>query len=132
MRIGTLAKAAVLALTAVSAQAQNADLGQEVFSQYCATCHGATGAGDGPMAALMTTSIPDLRQLAARNDGEFPMLRVIHIIDGRTELRAHGGPMPVYGTLFSAGAGTQDLYVDVLYTRGRVLSLAYYLETIQN
>ena len=26
----------------------------------------------------------------------------VHVIDGRTRLRAHGGPMPVYGDIFGA------------------------------
>lgn len=29
--------------------AENLERGQYVFSNYCATCHGATGAGDGPI-----------------------------------------------------------------------------------
>lgn len=72
----------------------------------------------------------DLTGLAARNDGEFPMLQVIHIVDGRTGLRAHGGPMPVYGALFDAEAEAGP-YGGPLYTRGKILSLAYYLESIQ-
>ena len=61
------------------------------------------------------------------------MLRVIHVIDGRTGLRAHGGPMPSYGDIFSTGAGASRMEYDaVLATRGRILSLALYLESIQH
>ena len=60
------------------------------------------------------------------------MLNVIHIIDGRTGVRGHGGQMPVFGDAFMAEHPAQERdYADVLATRGRVLSLAMYLETIQ-
>jgi hypothetical protein len=79
----------------------------------------------------MTTSVPDLTVLASANDGQFPMLQVIHIIDGRTGLRSHGGPMPVYGGLFDEESPSDDGYGDVLYTRGKILSVVYYLESLQ-
>ena len=66
--------------------------------------------------------VPDLTQLAANNDGEFPMLQAIHVIDGRTGLRAHGGPMPVYGALFTEESGSGTKYGDDLFTRGKVLA----------
>lgn len=113
-----------------AAAADDMDPGQSVFNQYCATCHGAAADGKGPLTEMMTTTVPDLTGLAARNDGEFPMLQVIHIVDGRTGLRAHGGPMPVYGALFDAEAEAGP-YGGPLYTRGKILSLAYYLESIQ-
>ncbi|WP_083950564.1 c-type cytochrome [Roseivivax lentus] len=112
--------------------AQDSDHGEALYTQFCATCHGAEAMGDGPLTDLLTTEVPDLHGLSARNDGVFPMLEVIHIIDGRTGVRAHGGPMPVYGDVFSRnGRGDMD-YGSVLETRGKILSLAYYLESIQD
>ncbi|KUF08846.1 hypothetical protein AVJ23_20655 [Pseudoponticoccus marisrubri] len=122
---------AALSLTAHAASAQNAEYGEELYQQFCATCHGASGEGDGPLTQMMTTSVPDLTGLAEANDGAFPMLNVLHIIDGRDDLRAHGGPMPVYGALFSETSEVNSAYADVLYRRGRILSLAYYLESLQ-
>ena len=116
---------------ATGALAQDAEHGAEYYAQYCATCHGMSGTGDGPLTEMMTTAVPDLTKMAANNDGEFPMLKVIHIIDGRTGVRAHGGPMPVYGALFKKESGSESPYADVLYSRGKVLSIAYYLEQIQ-
>lgn len=113
------------------ALAQDADIGAATYAQYCATCHGMDATGGGPLTEIMTTSVPDLTGLAAANDGAFPMLDVIHIIDGRTGLRSHGGPMPVYGALFDDEAHSGTDYGDVLYTRGKVLSVAYYLESLQ-
>jgi len=114
------------------ASAQTADVGAALFTDYCAACHGANAKGDGDMANLMTIPAPNLTLLAKNNDGAFPMLKVIHTIDGRTGIRAHGGPMPVFGRVFSAAnEGPENPYGSVLVVRGRVLSLAMYLESIQ-
>ena len=127
----------VVSLTVLStfggAQAQDAGVGGALFAQYCATCHGTDAMGDGPLNDLMTTKAPDLTGLSARNDGSYPMLKVIHIIDGRTGLRGHGGPMPTYGSVFDdehGQSGSGD-YSAILETRGRILSLAMFLESIQ-
>lgn len=130
-RIFMLALGMTASLWGGAAMAQDMDAGAATYGQYCATCHGANGTGDGPLTEMMTTSVPDLTTLSVRNDGEFPMLEVIHIIDGRTGLRAHGGPMPVYGALFESQMADAGPYGGVLYTRGRILSLAYYLESLQ-
>lgn len=113
-------------------QAQADDLGQTLYNDYCAVCHGATGMGDGDMANLMTIPAPSLVQLSKANEGAFPMLKVIHIIDGRTGVRAHGGAMPLFGQVFSTNGGEGMIdYGSALEARGRVLSLAMYLESIQ-
>lgn len=114
------------------AHAQNKEIGEGLYADYCSVCHGDSGKGDGDMANVLTIPSPNLTLLSKANDGVFPMLKVIHIIDGRTGVRAHGGPMPLFGTMFSeqSVAGPDD-YGSVLETRGRVLSLALYLESIQ-
>ena len=120
-----------IALSAGAASAQDADVGERSYMQFCATCHGADGAGEGPLTQIISDKVPDLTQLSANNDGAFPMLDVIHVIDGRTGLRGHGGPMPVYGALFDEEVKNPGPFGAVLYTRGRILSLAYYLESLQ-
>lgn len=128
----TVACLAFAVLGGGNAAGQSADVGHDIYTQYCATCHGEAADGRGPLTELMTVKVADLTQLAANNDGEFPMLKVIHIIDGRTGLRGHGGPMPTYGRIFTEEmAGEVGNYGAVLATRGRVLSLAMYLESIQ-
>ena len=108
------------------------DLGEEAYMTFCATCHGALADGRGPLSEMITDKIADLRQLSANNHDEFPMLRVIHIIDGRTGLRGHGGPMPVYGELFQGDAPDYyGPYGAEAVVRGRMLALALYLESIQ-
>lgn len=106
------------------------DVGAQLFGDYCAACHGASGKGDGDMANVLTVKAPNLTLLEKNNDGFFPMLRVIHTIDGRTGLRSHASVMPLFGETFSEDTGDVG-YAEVLVTRGRVLSLAMYLESIQ-
>lgn len=118
-------------LFAGPALAQN-DWGQHYYSQHCATCHGDDAKGGGDLAALLTVEVPDLTTLSQKNDGEYPMLRVIQIIDGRSGVRAHEKPMPVYGALFREEiqplgiTGAAEPLI-----RGRVLSIAEYLQSIQ-
>jgi hypothetical protein len=106
------------------------DAGAQLFGDYCAACHGTSGKGDGDMADVITIPSPNLTLLSKTNDGIFPMLRVIHTIDGRTGLRSHASVMPLFGKTFSEDTGDIG-YAEVLVTRGRVLSLAMYLESIQ-
>jgi mono/diheme cytochrome c family protein len=128
----TLTALFALTLLAVPAQAQNTEIGKRIYGESCAGCHGATGAGDGELAGLLKVNTPDLTGLSARNDGKFPMLDVIHLIDGRTGVRAHGGPMPIFGAVFSASsAAPANDYGTVVEVHGRILSLALYLESMQ-
>jgi mono/diheme cytochrome c family protein len=115
-------------MTAGAALAQDADIGAGLYADYCAACHGASGKGDGDMANVITIPSPDLTMLSKANGGVFPMLKVIHVIDGRTGVRAHGGAMPIFGRSFARDG---DGYGGVLESRGRILSLAMYIESIQ-
>ena len=126
---------ALAAALSVPASAQDAEIGQDLYNQYCATCHGEDGAGQGPLTEILMEKPSDLRKLAAENaaaPGTFPMLEVIHIIDGRSGVRAHGGPMPTYGNIFMTDSeSARERMGAVLETRGRILSLAMFLESIQ-
>ena len=109
------------------------DAGEAEYLNACASCHGVTGAGDGPLAELMTVPVPPLTGLSAANDGEFPMLKVIHTIDGRQGTRGHGFPMPVWGKRFESQADVEGYgpYSVEAIVRGRILSIAFFLESIQ-
>ena len=88
------------ALMQGAAQAQDVNIGAEIYTRFCATCHGEDLAGNGPMAPALLLQPPNLLQLSQRNDGVFPMTRVVMRIDGRDPLVSHGSPMPVYGPFF--------------------------------
>jgi hypothetical protein len=118
---------------ALPAAAEEHSIGEDLYMRYCAACHGETGTGGGDMEHFFNIHMPNLRTMAARNDGAFPLLETIHIIDGRTGLRAHGGPMPLWGGVFmSETIDRHDFYGSAIEARGRVLSLALYLESIQD
>lgn len=125
---------ATLAITAVTAFPAFADeAGEAEYMNACSTCHGAAGQGAGPMAQYMTVEVPSLRNLSKDNDGVFPMLKIIHIIDGRTGVRGHGSNMPVWGRQFKMEVEDQTgPFAAETYTRGKILSIAYYLESIQD
>ncbi|MFA8440478.1 cytochrome c [Yoonia sp.] len=134
MRFASFITAAALtgaAFTATTAMAEES--GQALYMDACASCHGTAAMGDGPMAAFMSVNVPSLQDLSQNNDGVFPMLEVIHIIDGRTGVRGHGSEMPVWGRQFKGEMlDAAGIYGSEIYARGKVLSLAYYLETIQS
>ncbi len=125
----------VLLANSVSVGATSAeatDIGAELFATYCTACHGAAGLGDGDMANVVNIPSPNLTLLSQKNDGVFPMLRVLQVIDGRSGVRAHGGAMPLWGEVFTDQIGdSEGAYGVVLEVRGRILSLATYLESIQ-
>lgn len=50
--------------------------GRLEYQQYCVTCHGATGKGDGPMASILTVKPADLTQLRKHHGGQFPFWHV--------------------------------------------------------
>ncbi len=105
--------------------------GVEMYEQLCASCHGVSGHGDGPVAPLVAVGVPDLTRIASRNDGEFPTEEVRRTIDGRWDRRAHGArDMPVWGwQLYDSSAqndADERAQVDSMIDR-----LVVYLRSIQ-
>ncbi len=99
--------------------------GPALFRQYCATCHGPSGRGDGPMASMLKVRPADLTRIAARNRGTFPVVQVTRTIDGRVPVASlGGGDMPVWGEAFrkSSDPTPVDQRIQVLVT---------YLESMQ-
>jgi nucleotide-binding universal stress UspA family protein len=102
--------------------------GGEVFRTYCATCHGASARGDGPLASSMIRKPANLTEIAKRNGGTFPSELVFKTIDGRQPVRGHGGPdMPVWGDAFSRSREAGDAE----RVKAVIKSLVDYLESIQ-
>ena len=88
--------------------------------------------GTGEIAEMFKGRVPDLTELANRNDGVFPLLKVIQAIDGRAVIRGHGNPMPVFGNRYRAEAISGNaIFGAKAITRGRVLELALYIQSIQ-
>lgn len=75
--------------------------GRDLFVGYCASCHGEQGTGDGPVAPSLVKPPADLTTLAKRAGGRFDGHAVMSVIDGRSEVAAHGPrEMPVWGLAF--------------------------------
>lgn len=137
LRFAAVATAGVIASTSL-ASAQEMSVGQREFDNNCATCHGTTGKGDGPLAGYLTGKLPDLSALSKNSGGVFPVARMYEVIDGREAVGAHGTrEMPVWGSEYNAQAGTSMLGyyytgpdIDA-FVRGRVLALIEYISTLQ-
>jgi len=133
--IGIAAASLLLSLFGVAARAAEPDPvlvrpGAETYHAYCASCHGATGVGDGPVAIELKNPPADLTRLAARNGGKFPDADVARWIDGRFDVPAHGTrEMPIWGRVFQEKLAANTEADDVV--RGRVLALIEFLKTIQ-
>ncbi len=112
--------------------AQDAAQGEALFGFYCATCHGNSAAGNGPMSPSLVIAPPDLTALAARNDGVFPTARVVMRIDGRDPLVSHGSMMPVYGDFFEGtDVATKAETGQPIMTSQPIVDLLAYLEALQ-
>jgi mono/diheme cytochrome c family protein len=84
--------------TAASAADYAAMSGEDLYGRFCASCHGVSGRGDGPVAASLRAEVPDLTLVAHRANGVYPRERIARIIDGRYIIGAHGTRiMPVWG-----------------------------------
>jgi mono/diheme cytochrome c family protein len=95
-----------------------------LFRTHCASCHGATGRGDGPLSVQLRRTPPDLTQFTRRNGGIFPSERVYRIVDGR-DVASHGDrEMPVWGDVFKLGAAGSAV-------KDRIDAIVRYLAGIQ-
>ncbi|GAA5068764.1 cytochrome c [Roseibacterium beibuensis] len=124
--------AALIAMAAAPAMAQDTAEGALLYEAYCAACHGVEAQGDGRMAELLTIEPTILTQLSARNGGEFPTLQVIRQIDGRDPILAHGGDMPLFGRWFEGQGADVPLATDtgqpILVARPIADLVAYLME----
>lgn len=130
-----LAALAILCAAVGSAQAQDTGFGKASYDRNCAVCHGPEGAGDGMVAELFAQKPRNLRTLAEDNNGAFPFSEVYQSINGRRDIQGHGtSEMPIWGEYFMADALPKTIHPGVdaeEIVQGRILSLVYYLQSIQ-
>ena len=105
--------------------------GELEYQNHCAICHGVDGRGRGIMAKFLTISPSNLTQLTKKTAGRFLFWQVYRVIDGREQIRGHGTrEMPIWGARFQTEAGGSDPG-SRSQVSGRILSLVFYLQHIQ-
>jgi mono/diheme cytochrome c family protein len=101
--------------------------GKEMYTQYCAACHGADAKGTGPAAPALKTPPADLSTLAQRNGGKYPSDHVGELLRTGTGVAAHGSSdMPTWGPLFRSLDPTNNSAV-----QQRIHNLNEYLTSLQ-
>ena len=85
------------------------------------------------MSAYLKIPVPSLTGLSSSNGGVFPSERVVAAIDGSSDVRTHGSPMPAWGfklsTLMDTGpTGLKDPEAEA---QAWIRSIVRYLESIQ-
>lgn len=106
--------------------------GKLLYQDNCAACHGLDGKGGGPVTEFLKIPPANLTTISARNNGVFPAVQLMEIIDGQREVKVHGTrDMPVWGTRLgetAAGGGTES---GKLKAKGDIQAIVNYLKTIQ-
>ena len=101
--------------------------GKEMYSQYCAPCHGTDGKGAGPAASSMKAMPTDLTQLARKHDGKYPANSVASVLKFGSGPASHGSAdMPVWGPLFKS----LDKYHETVVQQ-RISNLVSYIDSLQ-
>lgn len=122
-------------LMAVAGQPSSAEdfsgyTGGELYTRFCASCHGPEGFGNGPVASAVSVTVPDLTGISQRHGDRFPEELLREIIDGRSVVVAHGTRyMPVWGYEFWIEEGA-DVEAEK-GTRAIIDKLVNYLRGIQ-
>jgi hypothetical protein len=87
------------------------DMGKAIYLDNCASCHGMTGQGDGPLRPFLSKPPSDLTLMTRRNQGIFPHQRLWESIDGRGfgDSGPHGSrDMPIWGREFRAQSARES------------------------
>jgi cbb3-type cytochrome c oxidase subunit III len=114
---GLLAAALVLSwsATALAANSEQSH-GAEIYSTFCASCHGRYGRGDGPLASSLTRAPRDFTDsawLAGRSDEQ--------IVDSLTD--ASHGPMAIASVLRKNDLRAAIAYIRTLSVPGEHVSV---------
>lgn len=107
--------------------------GRDLYLRYCASCHGSSGKGDGPVASVLQTPPSDLTRLRERYGGQHPLRGTMAAIDGGRPVRAHGdSAMPVWGEVFERELEERGMGWPKATTLHQVRLIAEYILTLQS
>ncbi len=137
--IGVLVAVSTAVGTADVVYAQAGEFGKNEYLESCASCHGVTGRGDGPIARTLARPPSDLTKLSETNKGVFPFARVYDVIDGRDGVAIDGTrDMPVWGEVYRRDLnsrlprGSMHKVLTEAIVRERILGLIEYISTLQD
>ncbi len=105
--------------------------GATFFAQNCASCHGETGRGDGPLAKNLPQSPTDLTQLSKRNGGKYPAARTLSYIYGDPKKSHLARVMPEFSSAMSEDLVPVEIDGVFTPTPPQLAGLLAYLESIQ-
>lgn len=101
--------------------------GAQMFTSYCASCHGKDAKGNGPAASALNKAPADLTRLAKKNGDKYPQMKVTAVLRGEATVAAHGTQeMPVWGPVFWHMSQGHPAEV-----QQRIANLNTYLKSIQ-
>ncbi|TXI63390.1 MAG: c-type cytochrome [Limnohabitans sp.] len=134
--IQTSVIATLLTVTANAWALTPLERGRIEYEHQCASCHGATAKGDGPLRPFLVKPPSDLTTLAQRHGGKLPEQQVREMIDGRgmNEPGPHGNrEMPVWGQRFREDAQETRMgrWKPERKVRQRLDALVTYLQSVQ-
>lgn len=118
-------------IEAVDSRPPTLNEAREVYRDACASCHGPTGTGDGPVAPALKSAPTDLTRLSERHGGVFPRELVIRTVTGDNAIASHGTrEMPVWSQRFTP-TGYGATAVAAIYARRQVELVVTYVESLQ-
>jgi mono/diheme cytochrome c family protein len=98
-----------------------------MYASYCASCHGADGRGNGPVAVELTARPADLTIQSRNNHGKFPDSHIACVLQFGPQTPSHrSAQMPTWGPILAKMNVSNPQY-----TLLRISNLNRYLETIQ-
>ncbi|MGA9673144.1 MAG: c-type cytochrome [Terracidiphilus sp.] len=101
--------------------------GKQMFTSYCAQCHGVDGRGAGPIASELQKPPADLTRIAKNNGGRFPEARISAVLEfGIASSGNRPSQMPAWGSEFVRRSHLSPNDKEL-----RILNLIRYLESIQ-
>ena len=136
LKASLLAVSLALGSATIFAQQQKTDQGKVEYDNNCAVCHGPLGKGDGSLRDLLRVSATDLTQLAKKNQGILPVVRMYDVIDGQG-VPSHGSrDMPIWGQTYRVDDAQRLIeargnYDAAALIRGRILLLIEYINRLQ-
>jgi mono/diheme cytochrome c family protein len=106
---------------------QDHNSGAHLYREFCASCHGESGKGDGPLSDIARVRPSDLTSLTRHHGGVFPRARVLSYLDGTKPVAAHDRTaMPKWHDVLARLEGGDERAV-----RRRLDALVSHVESLQ-